>query len=84
MPRIPHVSPKNATGLVDKFVGLYKEVVGTVFDNDKLKKSGQLQQEAGTEKIKAIQAEVEASSHKAKAASAQSAEKSAQRSKVDA
>ena len=84
MPRIPHVSPKNATGLFDKFIGLYKEVVGTVIDNDKLKKSGQLQQEAGTEKIKAIQAEVEASSHKAKATSAEGAEKSAQRSKVDA
>ncbi|GAC1325245.1 MAG: hypothetical protein NVSMB13_08020 [Mycobacteriales bacterium] len=84
MARIPHVSPKNATGLFDKFVGLYKEVVGTVLDNDKLKKSGQLQQEAGSEKIKAIQAEVEASSHKAKAASAEGAQKSAQRSKVDA
>jgi hypothetical protein len=78
---IPRIDPKNAAGLIDKFVGLGKEIAGTVLDRERLKKAGQVQQEKGTERLKAVQAEVEAKSHKAKAAGAEQAQRSAQRTK---
>jgi hypothetical protein len=34
--RIPRIDPKDATGLFDKVVGLGKEVVGEVFDEQRL------------------------------------------------
>ena len=79
--QIPRIDPKNAVGLVDKIVGLGKEIAGTVLSNDRLRKAGQVQQDKGTERLKAVQAEVEAQTHKAKAASAESAQRSAQRTK---
>jgi microcystin-dependent protein len=79
--QIPRIDPKNAAGLVDKVVGLGKEIVGTVTNRDNLTKAGQVQQEKGAERLKAVKAELEADSHKAKAASAQSAQKSAQKTK---
>ena len=53
--QIPRIDPKNAAGLVDKIVGLGKEIVGTVASNERLTKAGQIQQEKGTERLKAIQ-----------------------------
>lgn len=82
--RIPRISPKNASGLLDKVVGLGKEIYGTVFDNDRLKRAGQLQQEKGSEKLTALQREAEASQHQAKAEAAERGEKSAQRNKIEA
>ena len=79
--QIPRIDPKNAAGLVDKVVGLGKEIVGTVTNRDNLTKAGQVQQEKGAERLKAVKAELEAESHQAKAASAQSAQKSAQKTK---
>lgn len=79
--QIPRIDPKNAAGLLDKVVGLGKEVAGTFANNDRLKKAGQVQQDKGTERLKAVQAEVEARGHQAKASSAQSAQKSAQKTK---
>jgi uncharacterized protein YjbJ (UPF0337 family) len=79
--QIPRIDPKNVLGLADKVVGLGKEVLGTVTNRDRLSKAGQVQQEKGTERIKAMQAEASAQAHKAKAASATSAQKSAQRTK---
>jgi uncharacterized protein YjbJ (UPF0337 family) len=79
--QIPRIDPKNAAGLIDKVVGLGKEIAGTVTSNDRMKKAGQVQQEKGTERLKAVQAELEAHGHQAKATSAQSAQKSAQKTK---
>jgi uncharacterized protein YjbJ (UPF0337 family) len=79
--QIPRIDPKNASGLLDKVVGLGKEIAGTVGNNDRLRKAGQVQQDKGTERLKAIRAELEAKSHQAKASSAQSAQKSAQKTK---
>lgn len=79
--QIPRIDPKNAAGLVDKIVGLGKEIVGTVASNERLTKAGQIQQEKGTERLKAIQAELDAQAHKAKAKSAETSQKSAQKSK---
>ena len=79
--RIPRIDPKDATGLIDKVVGLGKEIVGTVTNRDRLSKAGQVQQEKGTERVKAVQAETKAKAHKARAATAESAQRSAQRTK---
>ena len=79
--QIPRIDPKNAAGLVDKIVGLGKEITGTVLSNDRLRKAGQVQQDKGTERLKAVQAEVKAQGHKAKAASAESAQRGAQNTK---
>ena len=79
--QIPRIDPKNAAGLVDKIVGLGKEIVGTVASNERLTKAGQIQQEKGTERLKAIQSEIDADAHKAKAKSAEASQKSAQTTK---
>ncbi len=79
--QIPRIDPKNLLGLGDKIVGLGKEIVGTVTNRDRLSKAGQVQQEKGTERMKAVQAEMSAKTHKAKAASAESAQRTAQRTK---
>jgi uncharacterized protein YjbJ (UPF0337 family) len=79
--QIPRIDPKNAAGLIDKVVGLGKEIAGTVLDRDQLKKAGQVQQDKGTERLKAIQSELEAKSHKAKAATAEQSQRGAQKTK---
>jgi len=79
--QVPRIDPKNTVGLIDKVAGLGKEIVGTITNQDRLKKAGQVQQEKGTERLKAIQAEIQADSHKVKAAGAGRAQKSAQNTK---
>jgi uncharacterized protein YjbJ (UPF0337 family) len=79
--RIPRIDTKNALGLIDKVAGLGKEIVGSVVGNDRLEKAGQVQQDKGTERLKAIKAEASADKHEAKANAAQRAQKAAQRRK---
>lgn len=64
--RVPHISPGNTIGFVDKVVGLVREVLGELFDRESLKESGRLQQEKGSAKLDALQAEVKAEAHNAK------------------
>ena len=80
--RIPRIDPKDATGLYDKVVGLGKEVVGEVFDRDRLIEAGEAQQAKGTEKLKAIREQAKADTHKAKARTYEQREQSAQKAKV--
>jgi len=79
--RIPRIDTKNALGLIDKVVGLGKEIAGSVVGNDRLAKSGQVQQDKGTERLKAVKAEASARKHEAKANTAERAQKAAQRRK---
>ena len=79
--QIPRIDPKNAAGLLDKVVGLGKEIAGSVTGNSRLREAGQVQQDKGTERLKAIQSELEAKSHKAKAATAEQSQRSAQKTK---
>lgn len=81
MVQIPNVSPKNAAGFVDKIVGLGKELAGDVFNRENLVQAGEAQQTKGTEKLKALRAQAEASSHDAKAQANQSRQKAAQSAK---
>ncbi len=79
--RIPRVDPKDATGLLDKVMGLGKEIAGEVFDQNNLIEAGEAQQAKGTEKLKAIREQTKADAHKAKARSMDSKERAAQRAK---
>jgi uncharacterized protein YjbJ (UPF0337 family) len=79
--QMPRIDPKNALGLTDKVVGLSKEILGTVTGRDRLAKAGQVQQDKGTERIKAIRAEAAADKHEAKAAAAGRAQQAAQKRK---
>lgn len=79
--QIPRIDPANAKGLVDKVIGLGKEIVGTVTGQDRLTKAGQVQQEAAAERLKAMQAEVRADAHEAKAGAAQGTQRAAQQTK---
>ncbi|MDQ1747482.1 MAG: hypothetical protein QOD07_1745 [Frankiaceae bacterium] len=80
--RIPRIDPKDATGLYDKVVGLGKEVVGEVFDTQRLIDAGEAQQAKGTEKLKAIREQAKADAHTAKARTYEQREKTAQKAKV--
>jgi uncharacterized protein YjbJ (UPF0337 family) len=79
--QVPRIDPKNALGLLDKVVGLGKEILGTVTGRDRIAKAGQVQQEKGSERIKAVRAEVKAETHETKAAAAGQAQKAAQKRK---
>jgi uncharacterized protein YjbJ (UPF0337 family) len=79
--QIPRIDPKNAAGLIDKVVGLGKEIVGTLTGQDRLAKAGQVQQDKGTERMKAVRDQVQAEAHETKAAAAGRAEKAAQKRK---
>lgn len=79
--QIPRIDAKNAMGLAEKFVGLGKEVLGTITDRERLTRAGQVQQEKATERLKAVRAALRADSHEGKAAAAGRAQKSAQKTK---
>lgn len=80
--RIPRIDPKDATGLFDKVIGLGKEIVGEVFDDESLITAGEAQQDKGTEKLKAIRQQTKADAHRAKADAYGSKERAAQRAKA--
>ena len=79
--QIPRIDPTNVLGLADKVVGLGKEILGAVTGRERLQKAGQVQQDKGTERLKAVRAELEAKSHQAKARAAGQAQKRAQNTK---
>ena len=79
--RIPRIDPKNTIGLLDKVVGLGKEIVGSLTNQQRLQKAGQVQQEKAAERLKALQAEREADGHESKAKAAEGAQRSAQKTK---
>ena len=79
--QISRIDPNNAKGLVDKVIGLGKEIVGSLTNSERLEKAGQVQQAEATERIKARKAEVRADVHEAKASAAERAQRSAQKTK---
>jgi len=79
--RIPRVDAKDATGLLDKVVGLGKEVVGEVFDEQRWIEAGEAQQAKGSEKLKAIREQTKAEAHQAKAQTLDTKERAAQAAK---
>lgn len=79
--QIPRIDSKNALGLVSKAVGLGKEVIGHVTGNSRLSKAGEVQQDKGSERIKAVRAQADAKAHEAKGAAAERGQRAAQRRK---
>ncbi|HET7529789.1 MAG TPA: hypothetical protein VFJ98_02405 [Mycobacteriales bacterium] len=79
--RIPRIDPKDATGLLDKVVGLGKEITGELFDRKNLIEAGESQQAKGTEKLKAVREQAKADTHRAKAKAYDSKERTAQAAK---
>jgi uncharacterized protein YjbJ (UPF0337 family) len=79
--QIPRIDSKNALGLVSKVVGLGKEIVGNVTGNRRLTEAGQVQQDKGTERLKAVRDHAEAKKQEAKGAAAERAQRAAQRRK---
>ena len=79
--RVGNVELNHLRGLGDKFVGLGKEVVGTVIGNDSLQEAGEAQQARGTESLKALRKQAKAQAKEAKAETFEQQEKAAQRAK---
>jgi uncharacterized protein YjbJ (UPF0337 family) len=79
--QIPRMDKRNALGLMDKVVGLGKEIAGTVAGRDRLTKAGQVQQDKGSERIQAVRARADAKQHERKAGAAARTERAAQRQK---
>jgi uncharacterized protein YjbJ (UPF0337 family) len=60
---VPYIDYQNVGGLVDKVVGLGREIAGVAFDNDRLVKAGEAQQGKGGERLKQLRAEAKARAH---------------------
>ncbi len=75
---IPRISPRNATGLFDKVIGLGREILGNLLDKDGMIEAGEAQQDKGTEKLKALRAEAKADAHAAKAKAYEGKQRTAQ------
>lgn len=80
--RIPRIDPQDATGLFDKVIGLGKEIVGEVIDDERMISAGEAQQDKGTEKLKAIRQQAKADAHRAKADAYGSKQRTAQQAKA--
>lgn len=80
--RIPRIDPKDAVGFADKFVGLGKEIVGEIIDNNSLIEAGESQQAKGTEKLKALRQQAKADAHNAKATALDAKQRAAQQAKA--
>ncbi len=68
-------------GVGRKFVGLLKELFGTVVGNDRLAQAGELEQEQAAEELKALRKELEAQRKEAKAQVHDARERAAQAAK---
>jgi uncharacterized protein YjbJ (UPF0337 family) len=79
--RIGTLELDHVRGLGDKFVGLGKELAGTVVGNDKLQEAGEAQQARGTESLKALRKQAKAQTKEAKADVFEQQQKAAQRAK---
>jgi uncharacterized protein YjbJ (UPF0337 family) len=79
--RIGNLELDHIRGLGDKFVGLGKEIAGTVISNDRLQEAGEAQQSRGTESLKALRKQAKAQVKEAKADTFEQEQKAAQRAK---
>jgi uncharacterized protein YjbJ (UPF0337 family) len=82
--RLQRIEPENVRGFLDKFLGLGKELLGTIFDNDSWRKEGEAQQKAGTERIRALQDQIKAEAKEAKAETFERQQRAAQKMKESA
>lgn len=64
---LPNMDPKNATALLDKVVGLSREITGRVWQKESWIAAGEAQQNKATEKLRALQEQAKAELHSSKA-----------------
>jgi hypothetical protein len=81
--RLGTIDLQKLRGVNDKFVGLGKEFVGVLADNDRLQREGEAQQEQATEKLRALRKEIDAQRHEAKAGVLEEKERATQRAKSE-
>ena len=79
--RVGNVELDHIRGLGDKFVGLGKEIAGTVIGHDRLQEAGEAQQARGTESLKALRKQAKAQAKDTKAQTFEQQERAAQRAK---
>lgn len=82
--QIGRIDLNKLRGIGDKFIGLNKELIGTVVGNEKLQQEGEAQQERAAEELKALRKEAEAQAKEAKAEALEQRQKAAQRAKENA
>jgi hypothetical protein len=75
---VPRIEYRNLSGVLDKVVGLTREVAGIAFDDDGLIKSGEAQQNKGSERLKMLRSEGKAEAQRQKAMAAQERQRDAQ------
>lgn len=79
--QLRNVDLNKLRGLGDKFIGLNKEFLGTLFGNENLAREGEAQQERATEELRAMRKEIEAEGKEAKAELLERRQKAAQHAK---
>jgi len=79
--RVGNLELDHLRGLGDKFVGLGKEIAGTVIGNDSLQEAGEAQQARGSENLKVLRKQTKAQAKEAKAETFEQQQKAAQRAK---
>jgi uncharacterized protein YjbJ (UPF0337 family) len=82
--KLGSIDTNKLRGLFDKVVGLQKEVVGSVINNDRLVDEGEAQQKKGTESLKALRQQAKAEAKEAKAEAYEAKQRTAQRVKENA
>ena len=79
--RVGNLELDHVRGLGDKFVGLGKEIAGTVTGIDRLQEAGEAQQARGSETLKALRKQAKAQAKDTKAQTFEQQERAAQRAK---
>ena len=80
--QIGSVDLNKLRGVLDKAIGLGKEVVGVLVGNDALQAEGEAQQERAAAELKALRAELEAEKQDAVAELHEQRQKAAQKAKA--
>ena len=81
--RLGTIDTNKLRGITDKGLGLTKEFVGVIANNDKLQREGKAQQERADAELDALREEFNAQKHEAKAGTYEAKERAAQRAKDD-
>lgn len=79
--RLGTIDTNKLRGITDKGLGLGKEIVGVLANNDRLQREGQAQQERATAELDALREELNAQKHEAKAEGHHARQRAAQEAK---
>lgn len=79
--RIGTLDLNKLRGVTDKAVGLWKETLGTVVNNDRLVEAGEAQQDRAREQLNALRQEAKAQAREAESELHEKRQRAAQRAK---